>query len=404
MAGSLVAHDLELEEAISRFAPHESAPNRLEPSKPSSGKPSANGDRTVVELDADRVTVVSAPGKVLMAGGYLVLDRENEGLVVATSARFYCCVTDLPLDTASSGSDMAAQLVVRAGQFPSDASTWSYTVSLSKGDGASSPSLSLEPADKETSADRNKFVEITLSVVLHYAWEALRGEDHSNAGSATAAEQLIKLLKGTTVGQLVAVFADNDFYSQREQVSKSVHVCRSFTDSSAVSAVLAHALQLFGQIIGVPAPSSCYSPNKQDRSWVIRLACHFACIRSVDPSIAHPAAILRFPTSAPNFRYWRANPAFADCFARHRSLARPACALHSPGQSRIRLRCLFGSVRHTHLPPVLTIGPHPAAPAANQPADSHIRIFALGQSGGGQVGPRNDDVVPPTKGASTASG
>jgi phosphomevalonate kinase len=33
---------------------------------------------------------VSAPGKVLLAGGYLVLDRPNRGLVISTSARFYC--------------------------------------------------------------------------------------------------------------------------------------------------------------------------------------------------------------------------------------------------------------------------------------------------------------------------
>lgn len=34
-------------------------------------------------------TTVSAPGKVLMSGGYLVLERPNSGLVVSTTARFY---------------------------------------------------------------------------------------------------------------------------------------------------------------------------------------------------------------------------------------------------------------------------------------------------------------------------
>ncbi len=37
-------------------------------------------------------TVVSASGKVLAAGGYLVLDPKYSGLVVSTSSRFYTCI------------------------------------------------------------------------------------------------------------------------------------------------------------------------------------------------------------------------------------------------------------------------------------------------------------------------
>lgn len=37
----------------------------------------------------------SAPGKVLVAGGYLVLERPNAGLVLSTSARFYAIVRPL---------------------------------------------------------------------------------------------------------------------------------------------------------------------------------------------------------------------------------------------------------------------------------------------------------------------
>lgn len=36
--------------------------------------------------------VASAPGKVLMTGGYLVLERPNAGLVLSTNARFYASV------------------------------------------------------------------------------------------------------------------------------------------------------------------------------------------------------------------------------------------------------------------------------------------------------------------------
>ena len=35
---------------------------------------------------------VSAPGKALVAGGYLVLDKENIGLTIAVSSRFYTTI------------------------------------------------------------------------------------------------------------------------------------------------------------------------------------------------------------------------------------------------------------------------------------------------------------------------
>lgn len=37
-------------------------------------------------------STVSAPGKVLVAGGYLVLDKPNVGVVLAATARFYTSV------------------------------------------------------------------------------------------------------------------------------------------------------------------------------------------------------------------------------------------------------------------------------------------------------------------------
>lgn len=37
-------------------------------------------------------TTVSAPGKVLVAGGYLVLDRPNVGVVLAATARFFTSI------------------------------------------------------------------------------------------------------------------------------------------------------------------------------------------------------------------------------------------------------------------------------------------------------------------------
>lgn len=39
-------------------------------------------------------TVVSCPGKVFLAGGYLVLDRQHQGFVVATPSRFFTVVKE----------------------------------------------------------------------------------------------------------------------------------------------------------------------------------------------------------------------------------------------------------------------------------------------------------------------
>lgn len=49
-------------------------------------------------------TVVSAPGKVLVAGGYLVLDPTYSGVVVSTSSRFYTVVKDSEIAERQDGS------------------------------------------------------------------------------------------------------------------------------------------------------------------------------------------------------------------------------------------------------------------------------------------------------------
>lgn len=41
------------------------------------------------------VVSCSAPGKVLITGGYLILDPENQGLVVSVSSRFHSQIRSL---------------------------------------------------------------------------------------------------------------------------------------------------------------------------------------------------------------------------------------------------------------------------------------------------------------------
>ena len=71
------------------------------------------------------MTVVSSPGKVLLAGGYLVLDPKYSGIVVSTSSRFYTVVEDGVRDGARE-SDSPIQIRMRSPQFVN--ATWIYLV------------------------------------------------------------------------------------------------------------------------------------------------------------------------------------------------------------------------------------------------------------------------------------
>lgn len=78
---------------------------------------------------AAAAVAVSAPGKVLLAGGYLVLDRAYTGLVFGLDARMHVHVQ--PLLT-SSGVALE-EILVRSPQFR-DAS-WEYGYRFTEGEG-----------------------------------------------------------------------------------------------------------------------------------------------------------------------------------------------------------------------------------------------------------------------------
>ncbi|KAF6760281.1 phosphomevalonate kinase [Ephemerocybe angulata] len=118
-----------------------------------------------------RSTVVSAPGKVLIAGGYLVLDPAFSGTVVSTSSRFYTVIQD------QTGQD-ANTIRVRSPQFLD--ATWTYAVAFE------STTVHVEPASANTS--KNKFVHLALQKALSLAVESKVG--------------------------------DNDFYSQRAKLEE----------------------------------------------------------------------------------------------------------------------------------------------------------------------------------------
>jgi len=78
---------------------------------------------------AEPPSAVSAPGKVLLAGGYLVLDREFTGLVFGIDARIHVYVE--PLKTASGVS--LEEIVVRSPQFTE--AIWQYGYRLTESEG-----------------------------------------------------------------------------------------------------------------------------------------------------------------------------------------------------------------------------------------------------------------------------
>jgi len=81
--------------------------------------------------------VVSCPGKVLLAGGYLVLDRNHQGFVISTPSRFYTVVqeqsesTTQATEQAKEGVERV-KLSVRSPQF--DDGLWEYEATKQDGE------------------------------------------------------------------------------------------------------------------------------------------------------------------------------------------------------------------------------------------------------------------------------
>ncbi|CAO3686507.1 unnamed protein product [Umbelopsis ramanniana] len=134
-------------------------------------------------------TVVSAPGKVLVTGGYLVLDPSYHGLVIGTNAKFYTVIQSKP-DGAEHGA-----IAVESPQFEN--STWKYTCGL-----LGEVGVNVVPSSFES---RNKFVETCIRSCLRVIYEKI-GEQ--------------ALLSKLTGGLRIVIVGDNDFYSQRLQLQK----------------------------------------------------------------------------------------------------------------------------------------------------------------------------------------
>ncbi|RUS30507.1 hypothetical protein BC938DRAFT_479303 [Jimgerdemannia flammicorona] len=133
-------------------------------------------------------TLVSAPGKVLLAGGYLVLDPAYEGLVISTDARFYTYVRN----GGHSPTEGKKKIVVRSLQFHQG--MWKYHIEIKHG------KVLLEHIPTEST---NKFVETCVRFCLAVILEIIGAE---------------KFLEKIATGLDINIAGSNDFYSQNEQL------------------------------------------------------------------------------------------------------------------------------------------------------------------------------------------
>ncbi|KAF9132361.1 phosphomevalonate kinase [Mortierella sp. 14UC] len=137
----------------------------------------------------DKTTIVSAPGKVLLTGGYLVLDPAFSGLVVATNARFYTLIRPGQHPTTTG----PYKIVVRSPQFNN--STWTYWIAFQDN--------TIDFSSSKEDNSRNTFVELALN----YAFAML--------ARLVSADTLNHTLES---GLEIVIAGNNDFYSQRKEL------------------------------------------------------------------------------------------------------------------------------------------------------------------------------------------
>ncbi|KAF8940917.1 Phosphomevalonate kinase [Dissophora ornata] len=142
-------------------------------------------------MSISNTTIVSAPGKVLVAGGYLVLDPAFSGLVIATDARFYTLIR--PSNHTQASSTAPYKITVRSPQFEN--ATWNYNTTIHDKDVLVTAS--------EDDESKNTFVELALIYSL------------AILGHLIPTEKIAQKLEN---GLEIVVAGNNDFYSQRNEL------------------------------------------------------------------------------------------------------------------------------------------------------------------------------------------
>ena len=142
----------------------------------------------------------TCPGKVLLVGGYLILQEGTPGLVVSTTSRFHSTLGWVEGQAGTRGTGGRIDVHVVSPQF---ATEWHYTLP------AEAPYL-LKPCDVKR---RNPYVEYALETALA---AASRKPDRDGAVDHVAHMLASQCASGASLR--LTLNADNDFYSQREHL------------------------------------------------------------------------------------------------------------------------------------------------------------------------------------------
>ncbi|KAJ7521691.1 hypothetical protein O6H91_19G063900 [Diphasiastrum complanatum] len=146
--------------------------------------------------------VVSAPGKVLITGAYLVLERPNAGLVLSTSARFFAIVKPLyELPATESWLWSWADIKVLSPQLQKETS---YKLCLRD--------FSLQKVSSDTG---NTFVEQSVQAAVS-AGKIIIGDDHDKKDAFQ--KLLLRAIVNIFAGLEITILGSNDFYSYRRQI------------------------------------------------------------------------------------------------------------------------------------------------------------------------------------------
>ena len=135
------------------------------------------------------VVTASVPGKVLICGGYTILERPNRGIVLSTTSRFRTTVSFADQNLKMSGN---TSIFVESVQY---GATYEYTMRMSEG-----------PVELVCINDcaPNKYVKLALATALSAAETLFPGS--------------VGILKEKAL--YVQLLADNDFYSHAKQLTE----------------------------------------------------------------------------------------------------------------------------------------------------------------------------------------
>ncbi|OJJ50813.1 hypothetical protein ASPZODRAFT_126761 [Penicilliopsis zonata CBS 506.65] len=151
-------------------------------------------------MSTPTITALSAPGKVLLTGGYLVLDRNYTGTVIALDARIHVVVQQLKkthrrgvssgsIDNANAAAEDTEEsddtIVVRSPQFVG--AVWKYRIQRCTAGGG-------VKVVQKNEGPQNSFVETSLSYALTYISYVADSKDFGSLS--------------------LTILADNDYYSE----------------------------------------------------------------------------------------------------------------------------------------------------------------------------------------------